>query len=422
MTTTDDPLIIVSSDAHIGPRASELRPFCPSSLLAEFDESMAATTAAWQDVLDGFEGRATDDFTRNHGTAGHHDGAARRADMDLDGVAAEVIFHGSQNGQAIPFNGFSDVASGGRHRSEQSLAAEGLRIYNRWLASLVSEAPQRHVGLAHLPMWDPGLAAEEAAAAADEGLRGINFPAPRPDLVPYNDDAWEPLWRVCAERGLPLATHAGSGGTTTEYSGSEAEALQALEHGGWFARRALHWMVLGGVFERHPQLRLVLAEQPGLWWSATLVELDSVHEMQRHVLRDRVPRRPSEYCSENVLIGASFLARFEVEAAIDGGYVDRVMWGSDYPHMEGTFQHLPENDGESIGRIALRSTFAGVDEGSVRAMAGENAARLFGLDLEQLRAVAAAAGAPSHRDLGDTPPARPAVAGLLAFRSIGPWA
>ena len=418
----DEPLVVISSDSHIGPRASDLRPFCEAALLDDFDDSMAAAAAAWQEVLDNFDGRGSQDFVRNHATAGHHDGAARRADMDLDGVAAEVIFHGSQNGQPIPFNGFSDVASGGRHRADPARAAAGLRIYNRWLAALCAEAPHRHLGLAQLPMWDPELAAEEATAAADMGLRGVNFPAPRPELPPYNDPAWEPLWRVCADRGLPLATHAGSGGSTTDYSGPEAEALQALEHGGWFARRALHWLVLGGVFERHPGLTLVLAEQPGLWWTSTLVEVDSVHEMQREALRTRVPRRPSEYCARNVMIGASFLARFEAEAAIEEGYVDRVMWGSDYPHMEGTFQHDPERAAPSIGRIALQSTFAGLDAASIRAMVGENAARVFGCDLSQLRSVARAAAAPSVADLGEVPPSPPTPAGLLSFRTMGSWA
>ncbi len=420
----DEPIILISSDSHIGPRASELRPYCPRGLLDRFDDFMSSAEASWQAVLDGFEGRSSEDFTRNTATPGHHDGAARRADMDLDGVAAEVIFHGSQNGQPIPFHGFSDVASGRRDSAGPELALDGLRIYNRWLAAFCAEAPDRHLGLAHLPMWDPAAAAREAEAAADAGLRGVNFPAPRPDLAPYNDPVWEDLWRVCEERRLPLATHAGSGGSTTEYSGAEAEALQALEHGGWFARRALHWLILGGVFERHPDLTLVLAEQPGIWWRSALVEMDSVHEMQRDVLRERVPLRPSEYAERNVMIGASFLARFEAEEAIRSGYAGQVMWGSDYPHMEGTFQHTPDRQGESIGRLALRFTFGGLPGDQIRAMAGLNAARTFSCNVEALGRIAERIGAPSVAELGDGRDRAevPEPAGLLAFRTMGPWA
>ena len=56
--------------------------------------------------------------------------------------------------------------------------------------------------------------------------------------------------------------------------------IVSLESGGWYARRALHWMVLSGVFERHPRLKLVLTEQPGDWWPHAMNELDSVYRMK----------------------------------------------------------------------------------------------------------------------------------------------
>jgi len=428
MQVTDDPqgpITIVSCDSHIGPTLQQLRPFCPDRHLDRFDAFAADADREWRRVTAAFSGRASDAFTRNHRTEGHHDGAARRRDMDLDGVAAEVIFHGSQNGQPIPFQGFTDVATE-QARPEPELAAVGMHIYNRWLAELCAEAPVRHLGLAQLPLWDLGAAMDELEWAVDHGLRGVNFPAPRAELVPYNDPSWDPFWAACAEAGMALCTHAGSGGGSVRYTGPEAEALQALEHGGWFARRAMHWMIFGGVFERHPGLTLVLVEQPGLWWGPTMVEMDSVHRMQREVLQERISALPSEYAARNVRIGASFLAAFEAEHAVAEGYADLVLWGSDYPHMEGTFQHREPADApaseRSVTRLALRATCSGLAEGDVRRMLGGNAVRTFGLDGAALAEVARAIDAPTPEELARPLEEPPPHAGLLAFRSFGPWA
>jgi predicted TIM-barrel fold metal-dependent hydrolase len=301
-----------------------------------------------------------------------------------------------------------------------SRVAAGRRIYNRWLADFCSVAPERHLGLMQLPMWDIDAALAEVERAADSGLRGVNFPAPSPTLTPYNDRAWDRFFAVCAERGLPLTTHAGAG-DPAQWSGRETFALMTVESGGWFSRRALHQLVFGGVFERHPALRLVLTEQPGDWWAYTLRELDSVWRAHRASLGDQVPRPPSEYAHEQVALGASFLAHYEAVDAIEQGYVDNVLWGSDYPHAEGTWQNPASPDDESIGRLAMRATFAGLDDTSIRKMAGLNACRVYGLDAEALAVVAARIGAPTGTELATPIDAVPAGGSPFAFRTFGPW-
>ena len=75
--------------------------------------------------------------------------------------------------------------------------------------------------------------------------------------------------------------------------------------------------------------------------------MDSIYLTDTHSYgpaeKQRVPRMPSEYAGEQVWIGSSFHARFEAEDAIAKGYVDRVIWGSDYPHFEGTFSTTPSD-------------------------------------------------------------------------------
>ena len=67
----------------------------------------------------------------------------------------------------------------------------------------------------------------------------------------YNDRAWEPFWSACEDYDLVLATHVGLA-SPGHVSGPESLALTSIEDGGYFARRAIWWMIFGGVFERHP--------------------------------------------------------------------------------------------------------------------------------------------------------------------------
>jgi predicted TIM-barrel fold metal-dependent hydrolase len=419
-TGDDQPAVIVSSDTHIGPRlVDDLRPYCPQQHLEAFDDFAADISRQRAAVYAQAAGREQAAMTSNRTTAGHYDMAARLRDLDRDGVAAEIIFHGSQNEEPIPFGTF--VAFLGPATDDPTLVAAGRRIYNRWLSDVVSMQPERHVGLAHLPMWDVEAAVAEVEWARRAGLRGINFPAPGPTLAPYNDPQWEPFWAACAAAELPLTTHSGAGDPAA-WSGRESMVLMSIESGGWFSRRALHQMIFGGVFERHPRLQLVLTEQPGDWWRYTVRELDSAYVAHRKVLGDQVPQRPSEYCSTNVSIGASFLAAFEARDAVDHNYADQVLWGSDYPHMEGTWQNPVDDNEPSVTKLALRNTFAGIDGDDVLAMVGANAVRVYGLDPTALTAVAARIGAPTVTELTTPVDAIPERGSSFAFRTFGPWA
>src|SRR5438477_9847499 len=341
---------VVSSDTHIGPLLREqLRLYCPRRFLDAFDDYASGA-------------RAAPFFQHpNLQAAGHHDVHARLRDMDRDGVACEVIFHGSQNGEPMPFVG-SFLGNAAQLQIDPELAPVGVHIYNQWLADVCTVEPARHVGLAHVPMWDVDAAVAELEWAAGVGLKGVNFPAMRHGVyLEYNDRAWEPFWSACEANGTVLATHVGVA-SPGRASGPESLALTSIEDGGYFARRAIWWMIFGGVFERPPALKLVITESPGDWWSPTMNELDSVWLAQTTMntaLREQVPRRPSEYAAANVFVGASFMAAFEAERAVAEGYASQLIWGSDYPHIESTWQNV-DGDDEPITRLALRNTFCHV--------------------------------------------------------------
>ena len=137
----------------------------------------------------------------------------------------------------------------------------------------------------------------------------------------------------------------------------------------------------------------MITETPGNWFPSTAAELDAVwrfydakrDEPLNQALLDQVPRPPSEYMASNVFYGASFASPYEVAHAVENGNATQLLWGSDYPHLEGTFVNPEGRDRPSVTRLALRHTFCGVSAEDTRRMVGQNAIDIYGLDADALR-------------------------------------
>ena len=313
-TCADDRYVVVSIDSHVGPSVKDqLRDYCEAKYLDDFDRfvtemesqgllhwrSSEATKAgakeSWslgkslaergkaqadkakapvkelrQDEAERFGKQAgirnADQVgarflqrSYEHSLApGLQDHAARIADMDEQGVAADVIFHGGLNGQSIPFSTTGLISWG--DSAYNNLEHVGVRIYNRWLADFCSTGPGPSCRASPTSRSRiPQACVREIEWAAEAGLKGINLPAPRGDFPMLNDPVWEPLWAACAETGLSVNTH-GGGGEHYPYVGPGAQAMYMMETP-FRTRRGLWVMIFGGVFDRYPNLKLVLTEQ-----------------------------------------------------------------------------------------------------------------------------------------------------------------
>jgi len=387
-------VIIASSDTHVGPLLEQLRDYCERAYLDEFD-AFVGSCAQQPGNVKAFEDGATEvgpSFERVV-TPGHHDVYERLRQLDRDGVAGEVVFHGSQNGQPIPFlpsvASFTSSPLGQGARAEE-LGRAGIRIYNRWLADFCSVEPHRHVGLAQLPIWDLDRSIDEIAWARAAGLRGVNFPAPRPSLPDHNDPVWDPFWSACEASDMPLNTHGGSEMVTAgiaNYSGIGGRRLTAYETHK-FSSRGLWWMILGGVFERHPKLKLILTEQIGVgaWLPLTMTELDELDGLV-YLGPSELSKSPSEYFRSNCYIGASFMSYIDAHSAVDNGFDRNYLWGSDFPHREGTYPW-------SI--LSLRMSLEDIPPDAIRRLVGQNLIDVFGLDRPALQTVADRIGPTMH--------------------------
>jgi len=426
MPVSNHRLLLVSADDHAGPPLPAYRDYFEPGERDEFDrywrarprakeaeaaaagdlDALAGSLVAFMRATGASEEAATSFARRAHrSTAGLFDSAVRDACLDEDGIAAEVIYPDGFVENHPPYRDPADAErlwSGGPRRSFERMLA-GSRAYNRWLAEFCARSPARRAGVILVPPAHDvsAVVAEMTRARLDGLVGGVLVPPLAPGLPGHHDRHYDPIWSAAADLGLPIAIH---GGTATAPDAKDvfggAEPLASILHFtecAFFDRRPLWHFIWGGVFDRHPRLRLVFAEALAHWVPQELLRLDEMYDMWNlKVLRDRLPLRPSEYWRRHCAITATFPSRAEIEMRAQIG-LGNMLWGSDYPHPEGTWPHT---------ETCLRHAFHAIDAADASAILGANAIALYGLDRAALREVADRIG-PDPATVARAPGRRP---------------
>ncbi|MBV9660548.1 MAG: amidohydrolase family protein [Acidimicrobiales bacterium] len=256
-----DRVLLVSSDCHTGLPVERYRPYLDPSYRDDFDDYASGISNLA--LREGASRLSRERFLARYGERIERawDSSARLEDLEQDGVVAEVMFPGAGFKEtAVPW---SDIFSGRGTRNRtpraRELATAGERAYNRWLAEFCAEAPGRRVGLAIVPLHDLDAAEAELRWAAGAGLGGVMFPVFHYDLPEYCDETyWERFWSACEELGFALHVH---GGVGLPDFGRHTAAMMGLELDYAMTRPFWH-LVFSGVFDRHPNLHLVMTEPP----------------------------------------------------------------------------------------------------------------------------------------------------------------
>ncbi|MDX2170661.1 MAG: amidohydrolase family protein [Deltaproteobacteria bacterium] len=275
--------------------------------------------------------------------------ALRLRDMDLDGLRASVIYGPSLFGLPI---------------ADQELKATCLRAYNDWADEFNAYDRNRLCVLPVLPTHSPQAAIGELERVARLGHRGAII---SPFEFRVADPAWDGLWAAAAETRLPLSFHIGHGTSYLKVAPGSWELAAFASVAPMQLDEPLAAMIFSGALERHPHMRLVLAES-GIGWIPYFI-----HRMDqtgaKHVPKAtdyQIKAKPSEIFRNQVY------ATFEEEPLgpqlIPLLGPDNFMWASDYPHPDSTFPHSAD---------AIAAAFAGLDESIIRKVTAENCAALY---------------------------------------------
>ncbi|MAG29873.1 MAG: amidohydrolase [Deltaproteobacteria bacterium] len=394
-----DRYLVINSDGHAGLPPERYREYLDPQYRDEFDRQLQIRLAALaqaSELLEMAAESASWAKDKQHGLEGAWDSDRRTEVIDADGVAAEILYvDGLTERNSPPFGGDLGLLPMG---ADPELQWAGCRSHNRWLTEFVSLDPVRRIGLALIPpFWDVDTSVKEIESARKQGLSGIMLPHLWGDQDPYHHPRFDPMWAACQDNDMIVHFHCGAC-PMQDYFGTElfgqqpgAEPPAHLPGGlGIFVTEVAFWlvrpivfMIWGGVFERFPGLKAVVSEGTSIWAPELMALMDQRYSDHHFTAKlgsgytAHIPLKPSEYFHRNVRIGSSCMPRREAEMAKEIG-VQNIMWGTDYPHPEGTWPFT---------RKMMVETFHGMPEDDIAAMLGGNAAEFYGLDLDKLNPI-----------------------------------
>jgi predicted TIM-barrel fold metal-dependent hydrolase len=381
--TSSSRYTIISSDCHAGAEIQAYKPYLEARWHDEFDAWAEGYFDSWADIDAGSEYKA--------GVSSFMDPLNWESDRRLDaleaeGIVAEVVFPNT----TPPFfpNGLL-AAPGPKNREEYERRWAGIRAHNRWLKDFCDDAPGRRFGVAQLLIDDVDEAVKEIRWAKENGLRQMLLPSDHHEKLHHlYYESLDPIWSVCEELEMPIGRHGSVVGSDADPgSVDEAHAVGVFETL-YFGQRSIPQLVLGGVFERHPDLKFVFTEQgSGTWVIDMAAGLDgfvmasnmpgTIVNMFAGKATTKLSMTPSEYCRRHVYHG--LITTPSVMARRHDIGIDQMMWGADFPHHEGTAPHTIQ---------VLRATLAGFPEDEIRQLLAGNAAELYGADLDFLQTIA----------------------------------
>jgi len=376
---SNDPYLLITADTHAGGSHEQYREYLEPK---------------YREIFDDWRGGYKNPSQAHYGSKKmrNWDYDIRTNDQNSQGIVGEVVFPNT----VPPFFRKSIVTAQPPKPDEYELVLAGIRAHNRWLKDFCDEDPDRRAGIGLILPNDLDEAIKDIEFIAEAGLRGgVLLPLIPPDctwLKPLYDPAWDKVFAAIQDHDLVMNQHSGQG--SPDYGSSMVgEALWVTEVT-WYCQAGWRHLIMSGVFEKFPKLKYILTESGCAWVPAALAQMDRIHMgMARGAIGELnygdqewvLKEAPSAYASRNCYYGASFPSKADLDG-IDQVGVDRVLWGNDYPHYEGTFPYNLES---------LRLTFNDLSEDVRRKILGLNAADLYKFDVDKLM--------PLVREFGPTP-------------------
>ena len=288
--------------------------------------------------------------------------AAYLQNMDMDGVEAALLF--------------SSPTRYNYTQTDARFQRAILRSYNEWLLDFASYAPKRLFPVPLISVLDVELAVADLYEYAKAGVKTVQIPT---QIIGsgYFEPVYGPLWAAAEDTGLVLNVHSNSSQNQkrVHVEGPRQQDPRAQIIGGSQqapALEAISNLLLSGVFDSHPKLKLACTEFKCHWVAGLLQRLDytlargSLYDPERNLYK----RLPSEYFRDNIVFSFEDDRAGVLTTPMYGE--DNFMFGTDYPHHVTTWPHSEE---------VIQENCEGFPPSLMRKLGRDNAIRIYDLDL-----------------------------------------
>jgi uncharacterized protein len=301
-------------------------------------------------------------FSYFDGPPGAYDPSARLRVLDEHGLDAAVIF------PSLGLTWEVEV-------KDAELAAAYARAYNNWVIDFCSTNPRRLIPVAHISLLDINEGVKEVQRAVKLGVKGAFMRAAPPSQIPYWDRAYDPFWAALQDVGIPIGFHVALNEYFLGHQWKMTESVTAVQsplHGYRFSvvmfdvQAAFAALCQGAVFDRFPQLKVLLLETGGGWIAHFLERLDAKHKLLSW--KTGLKHSPSEYFRRQCWISFD-PDETTIPAMVQHCGADKFIWASDFPHF----------DASPVAVEETKEAISSLPEKDQRLILGENVARIYDL-------------------------------------------
>ncbi len=232
---------------------------------------------------------------------------------------------------------------------DEAIIQPNLTAYNRFIVDFCSDSEGRLIPVAQLSLGDVESAEKELRRAVADGVKGVWVPPFTTTRLPLGDPAHDRIFATCQELGVPLAIHPSyepkwcAPGRFGPYTSARygfflnTTAPDAVRH-------AFTSLFQYGVFERFPELRVIVLESGAGWVGYWLDRMDTIFEtIQGQPVREIAPELPSTYFSRQCWVSGDPDEK-SLAGVIPIVGADRFFWASDFPHPDHPPDYVPETE------------------------------------------------------------------------------
>ena len=253
------------------------------------------------------------------------------------------------------------------------------QVFNDFMIDFISYDPKRLIGVSVIPMDDMEWAVAELKRTTAEGIRSpmINCQAPV-DCPPFRDASYDRFWGAAQDMGIPLTLHSFTG-RVAPTPGALVDLMSEEEKGEtprwWWESFSeiqpvlANDFIFGRIFDRFPGLKLVLSEWEMSWVPSFMGRMDQAQEIGPGLRLPKLDMKASEYVRDRCWHG--FIDDVFAQFCVAQVGVDKVMWGSDFPHVRSIGLEAVNTANSLLSTLPLEDA---------QKIVADNAAELFGLD------------------------------------------